>query len=341
MIMNRSAFLKFLLLSQSNIRRFIFLNLMLLIPLSGLVYSLYVLIPQGIRYLDSFNVTVEWLHEGYDKLAITIATGDKDRIYLFTRKDFNRIRRHLFEGDTQGHSALEEASLGYTKLHFFGEPHTILDKEGKPLARVHVEVVKNNVIQVFFFRRGSAIDRKGILFHIILFAASFLLLFGSLGGVSDYTQRVVFHEMKSFGYLLEAIRRFFWRSLLVSAFFTVVVGAIGTNIYFYMFIVNNDLSVFIAAINVWMLVFFIFILHWVYPLLILNRDESIWRVMKKSLFVSFDNFEFTLDCLSFLTLMLIFSCLTLFIVPGIAGSFSFMNSALKDVSSRYNQSDTA
>jgi len=317
------------------------LNLMLLIPLSGLIYSLYVLIPQGIRYLDSFNVTVEWLHEDYDRLAVTIVTGDRDRIYLFTRKDFNRTRRHLFTSDTQGHSALEQASLGYTNLHFFGEPHTILDKEGNPLARVNVEVVKDNVTQVLFFRRGSAVARKELLFHAMLFTASFILLFGSLGGVSDYTQRVVFHEMKSFAYLVNAIRRFFWRSLLVSLFFTVVVGAIGTNIYFYMFIVNNDLSVFIAAINFWMLVFFIFILYWAYPLLILNRDESIWRVMKKSLFVSFDNFEFTLDCLSFLALMLLFSSLTLFIIPGIAGSFSFMNSALKDVSSRYTKSDTA
>jgi uncharacterized membrane protein YesL len=165
------------------------------------------------------------------------------------------------------------------------------------------------------------------------------MLTGSLGGVSDYTQRVVFHEMKSFGYLVKAIRRFFWRSLLMSVFFTVVVGAIGTNIYFY--IVGNDMSVFIAAINCWMLLFFIFILYWVYPLLILNRDESIWRVIKKSLFVSFDNFEFTIDCLVFLSLMLIFSCATLFIVPGIAGGFSFMNSALKDVSYRYSQTDTA
>ena len=339
--MNRSAFLKFLLLSQSNIRRFMLLNLMLLIPLGGLVYSLNVLIPRGIRYLDSFNVTVEWLHESYDRLAVAIVTGEKDRVYLFTRRDFNRIRRHLFEGGATGRSALEQASLGYTNLHFFGEPHTILDRDGNILARVNVEVAKDNVIQVLFFKRGGGVQQRNMFLHAILFAASFLLLFGSLGGVSDYTQRVVFHEMKNFGYLWEAIRRFYWRSLLVSVFFTVVVGAIGTNIYFYMFIVNNDLSVFIAAINFWMLVFFIFILYWVYPLLILNRDESIWRVMKKSLFVSFDNFEFTLDCLIFLILMLLFSSLTLFIVPGISGSFSFMNSALKDVSYRYTQTDTA
>jgi hypothetical protein len=339
--MTRGAFLKFLLLSQSNIRRFVLLNLILLIPLSGLVYSLFWLIPQGIRYLDSFNVTVEWLREGYDSLALSIVTGDEDRIYLFSRKDFNGIRRHLFSDDAQGHRALEAASLGYTTLNLFGESHTIMGKDGNPLARVNVEAVKENVIQVLFFRRARIHERSDMLFHLLLFTASFVLLFGSLGGVSDYTQRVVFHEMKSFGYLVKAIRRFFWRSLLVSIFLTVVVGAIGTNIYFYIFIISNDLSVFIAAINFWMLVFFIFILYWVYPLLILNRDESIWRVMKKSLFVSFDNFEFTIDCLIFLLIMLIFSCVTLFILPGITGSFSFMNSALKDVSYRYTQADTA
>jgi hypothetical protein len=314
---------------------------MLLIPLSGLVYSLYVLVPQGIGYLDSFNISVEWLHEGYDRMTITIVTGEKDRIYLQTRRDFNKTRRHLFIGSEESHRMLEQASLGYANLQFFGEPHIIHDRQGNPLARVNVEVVKDDVIQVLFFRRGSVLGGRDVVLHLVLFAVSFILLFGSLGGVSDYTQRVVFHEMKSFVYLWGAIRRFFWRSLLVSFFFTVVVGAITTNIYFYMFIVNNDLSVFIAAINFWMLIFFIFILYWVYPLLILNRDESIWRVMKKSLFVSFDNFEFTLDCLSFLVLMLLFSSLTLFVIPGIAGSFSFMNSALKDVSYRYTQSDTA
>jgi hypothetical protein len=338
--MNKGAFLKFLLLSQSNIKRFMLLNLMLLIPLAGLVYSLYVLIPQGIRYLDSFNVTVEWLYEGSERLAVTIVTGEKDRIYLLTRKDFNRSRRHLFEGDAKGHSALEDAALGFVDIQFFGKSHTIRDSEGKALARVNVEVLKDNVIQVIFLSRGKGIGSGNLLFHALLFTASFILLCGPLGGVSDYTQRVVFHEMKSLGYLWGAIRRFFWRSIVVSLFFIVVVGAIGTNIYFYMFIVNNDLSVFIAAINFWMLVFFVFILYWAYPLLILNRDESIWRVMKKSLFVSFDNFEYTLDCLSFLALMLLFSVLTLFILPGIVGSFSFMNSALKDVSYRY-QSDTA
>ena len=339
--MNRSAFLKFLLLSQSNMRRFLVLNLMLLFPLVGLVYSLYILVPQGARYLDSFNVDVEWLQEGHDRLVVTIVTGEKDRIYLLTRRDFNRTRRHLFTNSTQGHSVLEKASLGYANLHFFGEPHTILDSEGNPLARVNVEVVKDNVIQVLFFKRDSAMGSREMLFHVLLFIVSFFLFFGSLGGISDYTQRVVFHEMKSFTYLWGAIRRFFWRSLLVSFFFMVVAGAIGTNIYFYMFIVNNDFSVFIAAINFWMLMFFIFILYWAYPLLILNRDESIWRVMKKSLFVSFDNFEFTLNCLSFLALMLLFSLLTLFMIPGISGSFSFMNSALKDVSYRYTKSETA
>ncbi len=339
--MTHGAFLKFLFLSQSNLRRFILLNLILLLPISGLGYSLYRLVPRGIRFLDSFDVEVEWLREGYDRLAVVIITGDEDHIYLFRREDFNGIRRYLFASDSQGYGILEEVSLGHGTVPFFGESQTVFDKEGDPLARVNVETVNEHVIQVLFFRRARDEDQENIFFHLIIFSCSFLLLFGSLGGISDYTQRVVFHEMKSFSYLFGSIQRFFWRSLLASVFVAIVVSAIGTNIYFYIFIVSNDLSVFIAALNFWMLVFFLFILFWVYPLLILNREESIWKVMKKSLFVSFDNFEFTMDCLIFLTIMLLFSCASLFIIPGIAGGFSFMNSALKDISHRYTQADTA
>ena len=61
---------------------------------------------------------------------------------------------------------------------------------------------------------------------------------------------------------------------------------------------------------------------------------------KKGENISLDNFEFTMDCLVFSSLMFIFSCITLFSVPGITGFFSFINSALKDISHRYNQADT-
>jgi uncharacterized membrane protein YesL len=125
----------------------------------------------------------------------------------------------------------------------------------------------------------------------------------------------------------------------VAFFFFVVTGAIAVNIYFYIFIISSDISVFIAALNFWMLVFFVFILFWVYPLLVLNRDESVWRVMKKSLFISFDNFTFTLRSLLYLLALLLVSCATAFIYPGFAGMLSFLNSTLKEISHRYSQNE--
>ena len=42
-----------------------------------------------------------------------------------------------------------------------------------------------------------------------------------------------------------------------------------------------------------MLVFFLIALLWAYPLMILNRNESLFKVVKKSLYISFDNLEYT------------------------------------------------
>ena len=52
------------------------------------------------------------------------------------------------------------------------------------------------------------------------------------------------------------------------------------------------MSVFIAALNFWMLVFFLIALLWAYTLMILNRNESLFKVVKKSLYISFDNLEY-------------------------------------------------
>jgi hypothetical protein len=341
--MTKDAFLKFLLLSQSNLKRFVLVNLILLIPIFGLFYSLYRLIPQAIQFLDSFNLSVEWVHEDFDRLTIAVVSGDTDRVYLFKREDFNPIRRYLFSADKteEGTGMLESKSLGYNAVLPYGNPVTIKGKDGNAIARVVVEEVKENVIQILFFKRSRRPSVTGIQWQLVIFVSSFILFFGSLGGVSDFTQRVVFHEMKSFSYLFQSIQKFFWRSLLLSLIFFIVLGAIGTNIYFYIFIISSDFSVFIAALNFWMLVFFVFILYWAYPLLILNREESVWRVMKKSLFISFDNFEFTMDCLVFTCFLFVMSCATLFVIPGISGGFSFMNTALKDISYRYAHTDTA
>jgi len=339
--MTKGSFLKFLLLSQSNLKRLVLVNLLLLLPLAGLVYSLNRLVPRVIGFLDSFNVSIGWVREGYDRLAVAVVTGEEDWVYVFQREDFTRLRRYLFYPDPKNRSILRSEALGSGVIRLYGQPQTIPGKDGAPLITCTLEGAKENVIQVLFFKRGTVTESSHLAGYITLFAGSFLLFFGSLGGVSDYTQRVVFHEMKSFSYLFRSIKRFFWRSIQVSLFFAIVVGAIGTNIYFYIFIISGDLSVFIAALNFWMLIFFFFILFWVFPLLILNRDESVWRVMKKSLFVSLDNFEFTMDCLIFSALMFVLSCITLFTMPGIAGVFSFKNSALKDISHRYTRDDTA
>jgi hypothetical protein len=339
--MTKGAFLKFLFLSQSNMKRFILVNLLLLLPLGGFVYSFYNLVPHAVRLLDSFNVDVVWLREGYDRLAIVMITDERDRLYVFRREDFNAVRRYLFSDDSPGDGSLEREAVGSSPIPLHDEPHTVVGRDGLPLVTLVLQGTKENVVQVLFFRKSVAGRTMGLASYLGLCIVSFVLLFGCLGGVSDYTQRVVFHEMKSLTYLFQSIRRYFWRSLAVSLFFVVVLGAIGANIYFYIFIVSSDLSVFIAALNFWMLVFFLFILFWVFPLLILNREESIWRVMKKSLFVSLDNFEFTMDCLIFSVLMFLFSCVTLFSVPGVAGFYSFVNSALKDVSHRYTRADTA
>jgi hypothetical protein len=338
--MTRGAFLKFLFLSRSNLKRFVLVNLLLLPPLTGFCFSMYNLVPRAATLLDSFNVAVQWVREGYDRLAIAVVTGGRDRVYIFEREDFNGIRRYLFSSTEQNDAILEEAAIASGTILFYGKAQTFMGRDGEPLVALTLEQVKDNVIHVLFYKRDHAPRGPHLVLYLGLFLGSFTLLFGSLGGVSDFTQRVVFHEMKSFSYLFTAIQRFFWRSLTVSFFFMVVIGAIGTNVYFYIFIVAGDFSVFVAALNFWMLIFFLFILFWVFPLLILNRDESIWRVMKKSLFISLDNFEFTMDCLIFSSLMFILTCATLFSVPGITGFFSFINSALKDISHRYTQVDT-
>jgi hypothetical protein len=339
--MTRGTFLKFLYLSRSNLGRFILVNMLLLIPLTGLGFSLYRLIPEAVHFLNSFNLEVHWVQGNHDKLVLALITGEEDRVYVFRREDFNGARRFLFSRQEPSSDELERAALGSGVIRLYGEPFTVYDREGEPILSFTVEGMKDNAIQLYFFKSGMRDAAAGPAVYAAIFVLSFALLFGSLGGVSDYTQRVVFHEMKSFGYLFRSIRRFFWRSMVVSLFFAVVIGAIGTNIYFYIFIISGDFSVFIAALNFWMLLFFVFILFWVFPLLILNREESVWRVMKKSLFVSLDNFEFTIDCLVFSLLMLIASCTTLSSIPGITGFFSFMNSALKDISHKYAQPDTA
>jgi len=342
-IMTKNTFIKFIFLSHSNIKRFILINLILLVPLCVFFYTLFQLVPLAVRYIDSFNISVQEMSADYGKLAVVVISekNKNESVYVIKRKDFNSLRKYVFlsTSDENAEHILRERALGYSDIPFYGKSLAINDKKGDRLVTLFIQGGRENTIEILFLNEKKNISKQRAFLYEVLLVMSFVLISGSLGGISDFTQRVVFHETKNFAYLCQAIETYFFRSLFVSVFFTIVIGAIATNIYFYIFIINNELSVFIAALNFWMLVFFIFILFWVYPLLILNRDESIWKVMKKSLFVSFDNFKFTLDSLLLLFLMIIFSCITFFTIPGFAGIFSFMNSALKEISYRYSRPD--
>lgn len=348
--MTRGTFLKFLFLSQSNIKRFLIVNILLLLPFGTFIYALIQLIPIAVSSINSFNVSVEHVSPEYEKLAIVIRSGrrengdfDQGRVYVFTRRDFNRLRRYVFlsRSDSQSDAILEDKSLGFSNISFFTSSITINDKSGNPLVTLGFENPGEDVLEILLVTSNPAPGRLRIIANLLLLVAGFTLTFGSLGGVSDYTQRVVFHEAKDFAYFFQSLRRYFIRSFTLGLFFAIVFCAVVLNIYFYIFLISNDISVFIAAVNFWMLVFFIFIFLWVYPLFILNRDESIWRVMRKSLFISFDNFDFTFRSLALVLLMFLISCFTVFIIPGFTGVFSFLNSALKDISHRYTRIESA
>ncbi|MGQ9615407.1 MAG: hypothetical protein ACUVWJ_03290 [Spirochaetota bacterium] len=349
--MTRGTFLKFLFLSQSNIKRFLIVNLLLLLPSGAFIYSLIRLVPVAKSYMNSSNVNVEHVSPEHEKLAVVISINrsreegeyDEGRVYVFDRRDFNRLRKHIFLRRNESHrdAILEENSLGFSDISFFASSITINDKSGNPLVALGLEDIGEDVLEILLINPNPVPGRTEIIVNLLLFIAGFTLTFGSLGGVSDYTQRVVFHETRDFKYFFQAVKRYFIKSFTLGLFFAIVFGAVVLNIYFYIFIISNDISVFIAAVNFWMLVIFIFIFLWVYPLFILNRDESIWKVMRKSLFISFDNFDFTFRSLLLVFLMFFISCFTVFIIPGFTGVFSFLNSALKDISYRYARLESA
>ncbi|KPJ86297.1 MAG: hypothetical protein AMS17_13090 [Spirochaetes bacterium DG_61] len=343
--MTRNTFLKFLFLSLSNVRRLVFLNLIFLPPLILFIYCFVHLIPLAVRYIDSMNISVLYVHPDYKKLAIVVIGSDRvvvnHLVYVFERRDLNRLRKHLFTSELNESSTLilSENALAVGEIQYPGQQLTLLGKGGEQVVTIRIEDVKEGSIEILFYNsRIPQADRMAVLYLVGLIA-SFLFIAGPLVGISDYTQRVVFHESKGFSYLFDSIRSSFGKSVIICLFFSVIIGAIVMNIYFYIFIMSTDISVFIAAINFWMLVFFLFILIWVYPISAMSRDESLWKVMKKSLFISFDNFDFTLRVLLLLCVMVVISVVTLFLMPGIAGIFSFLNTALKDLSSRYSSQE--
>ncbi len=348
--MTKGTLLKFLFLTISNKKSFLMVNFVFLIPTILFFYTVMQLVPWVVRYVDSLNISVENINPRYQKLAIVVASNSllkdgqmNDLVYVFQKESFNSIRKHVFMRyyNNDSEKILTEKALGYSEILFYNEPLNIKGRTGEHIVTLQIESVKDGTVEILFFNKRAPIGKKMLIFYLTLMLISFVIISGSLGGINDFTQRIVFHEIKDFAYLFNAIKRHFMRSLSVTLFFTIVIGAIAANIYFYIFLINSNISVFIAAINFWMFIFFLFILFWVYPLLVLNREESIWKVMKKSLFVSFDNFSFTFDALVVLFLMFIISCITIFIVPGFAGAFTFINTVLKEISSRYSKLDAA
>jgi hypothetical protein len=291
------------------------------------------------------NISVLYAHPGYRGFAVVIISQaqserkQRNDVYVFNRKLFNSLRKHIFLSDIEETSLriLQENALAHGEIQFPNQPITLENESGQKIISFTIENIREGTIEILFYNITNPKERDRVIINVIIMTFCYLIIAGSLVGINDYTQRVVFHETRGFSYLFKSIGRSFTRSFIISLFFSVIIGAVAANIYFYIFIMSADISVFIAAINFWMLVFFLFILLWVFPLSVMNRDDSIWKAMKKSLFVSFDNFTFTLRALLLLLFMGILSAVTLSIFPGFAGAFSFLNTALKELSSRYNK----
>jgi hypothetical protein len=295
-------------MSVSNFRRLIVVNVLLLVPTLVFLYTAVRLVPLVIQYIDSLNISVVQVNPEYGKLAFVVLSRkigqnvlDKDKIFVFKKQDFNSIRKHIFLSslDRRSLDVLQEKSISHGEITYNSQPVLLQGKNGYPVATLQVENVREGTIEIMFYNSELSIDHWQVMLYSILMAVSFLIVTGSQVGISDYTQRVVFHEARGLTYLFKSIRGSFLQSITISLLYCIVFGAVIANIYFYMFVMTTDFSVFIAAVNFWMIIFFFFILLWVYPLFVLNRGESILKVMKKSLYLSFDNFQFTLDSLLF------------------------------------------
>ena len=363
--MTRSTRIKFRLIALSNVKSLVLINLLLLVPILLFVYSLVRIVPVVLRYIDTMNISVLKTAPQYDKLAVVVFSPmigqvagkagdsrsegvrlfdtsleetDRELVYVFNREVFREARKDIF---SQNHEKLRSLSLGFSEVPFSDDTLVVRDSNGEQIVSLKIESVREGTIEILFYRGRARLTPQWIIIYSVTLFLSWVIISGTLGGINDFAQRIVFHEPKRFSYLFRAIKRHFARSLFVSLFFCVVIGAVVANVYFYIFIVASDVSVFIAAINVWMFLFFLLVLFWVYPLLVLSREESIWKVMKKSLFVSFDNFVYSLRAVGVLIILLVGSCFTLFVFPGVSFCFGFINTALKEISSRYSKLDVA
>ena len=347
--MTRMSLIKYFYFFKYNISRLLSLNLISIIPLGMMVLGLINTLPFIIDYFNSMNVAILDIKPEYNRVVFVVIAkggekGDKlADLYLFKTKDFNSVRRYFFipPYDKNKVDILSRKAIGKATVTFFGEPVVVKSRSGKPIATVWLSKIGKGTIEVMNYRKRKEWNQVSFAKNTILFLLGLILLGGMLGGLSEYGQRMVYHEARKFGYVFKAIRKHFVKSLVISIFLFIIIFAVAANIYFYVFLFSNDVSVFVAALNLWMLVFFMFILLWVFPLMVINSDESIWRLMRKSLFLSFDNFEYTVDVLMTMILLIVVTVLTAGLLPGITGIFSFLSNSLKEISARYSKLDTA
>lgn len=339
--MTRNTYAKFLPILTGNMVKFVLINAILLVPSLLALLALYRLIPALVRYVDSLDVSVTDVSPPHRKLAVVIFWGRDDRVYVFDKRDLGRIRTHLFMSGSSEESrlVLERTAAAAAGVERYRTPFPVYDKAGERLLTLQVKNVRESGIEFIFYNGGRQDPPLTLVFYSIALAAGFLVVSGFLGGITEYTQRLVFHEVRGLSFLIASVRRYFFRSMAVALAIAAVLGAVAANIYFYIFMLSTDVSVFIAAVNFWMLVFFFIALLWTYPLMILNREEPLWSVIKKSLFISFDNLEYSLFALFTLLVLAGASLCTLTVFPGLAGGGSFLNNALKDLSARYNKPD--
>lgn len=348
-IMTRMSLIKYLYFFKFNFFRLIMLNLIPLIPLGMMIFGLVNTLPSIIDYFNSMNMAVLEIDPVYQKAVFVVVTRDEDKsdsladLYMFKSTDFNSLRKYFFipPYDDDKITTLSKRAIGTATITFFGEPITVKDKNGASIATVWISKVGKGTIEVMTYKQRREWNQINFAEYISLFFIGLILFGGMLGGLSEFVQRMVYHETRKFGYIFTTMRKHFIKSLVITIFLVIIIFAVVANIYFYIFLFSNDVSVFVAALNLWMLVFFMFIFLWIFPLMVINSDESIWRLMRKSLFLSFDNFEYTIDVLLIVVVMVLSTVLTVGIIPGITGIFSFLSSSLKEISARYSKMDTA
>ena len=77
--MTRSTLLKFRLITLSNVKSLVMINLILLIPALIFLYTLVKIVPVVLRYIDTMNVSVLGTSPEYKRLAVVVFSPAVDR----------------------------------------------------------------------------------------------------------------------------------------------------------------------------------------------------------------------------------------------------------------------